>query len=408
MSNSTFHAVLKDLQEIPVFSEHCHHRPDEFFRQPMSLEVLINNSYINWTGLHLDGTVQARKRLLEHGRFNTYFTWFWRGLQKVHYLNEDLTLDSWEAISETVRSHYAADADLHWHAMQKEGFDRAILDTFWSPGEDNGHPELFIPTFRIDKFTYGLHAQSIAPDDFPVWPRYGFTGGTLDDFVGMMLDRIRKQFHAGKVAAFKCAEAYLRDINFLPDDRAAALSAFGKHPDQATSADQIAFSNYIFCRACELAQELDVPFQIHTGLARLAGSNPLLFEPIIARYPRVRFVLFHSGYPWIREVAALAHNYSNVLPSLCWTPAICTSAAITALHEYLDTASSCRCITWGDDCWVPEESVGALLAWRFVIAKVLSERLDDGRLNARQAQELGQMLLLDNGRHVYPRAVRNS
>jgi predicted TIM-barrel fold metal-dependent hydrolase len=161
------------------------------------------------------------------------------------------------------------------------------------------------------------------------------------------------------------------------------------------------FGNYIFNRCCELAAELDLPFQIHTGLAQLAGSQPLRLEPILARYPRTRFVLFHSGYPWVHEVAGLAHNYSNVLPSLTWTPIISTSAAIRALHEYLDVAHSVNTITWGSDCHVAEESIGALLAWQFVVAKVLTERLADGRLTVKQAEELARKLMVENGRRVY-------
>jgi predicted TIM-barrel fold metal-dependent hydrolase len=248
---------------------------------------------------------------------------------------------------------------------------------------------------------YGFHAESVAPNDFHTWERYGFAGGTLADFVELMRQTIRTRHRAGQVVALKCAEAYHRDINFLPDDAAAARKAFGVHPSRISAAQKTAFSNYIFNRACELAAELDVPFQIHTGLAQLAGSDPLRFEPILLKYPHVQFVLFHSGYPWIDSSAGLAFTHRNMLPSLTWTATVSTTAAIRALHEFLDVTKSVNRITWGSDTWVPEESVGALLAWRMIVATVISERLERGLLHPKHADGLAAKLMVENGRRIY-------
>ena len=192
-----------------------------------------------------------------------------------------------------------------------------------------------------------------------------------------------------------------RPISFLPDDREAAERAFGKSPEKITREEKILFGNYIFNRFCELAEQMDVPFQVHTGLAQLSGSNPMNLEPIIARYPKTRFVLFHSGFPWIHEAAGLAHNYPNVLPSLTWTATICTSAAVRALQDFIDVAPSVHTIAWGSDCWTAEESVGALLAWQHVAARAIGERLDHGLLRAAEAESLARKLMFENGRGIY-------
>jgi hypothetical protein len=356
---------------------------------------------VSWTGFSPDGTVASRVRLLEHARFTAYFTWFERGLQKLYGCADAISLDSWDTWSTRIADAYARDAAFHWQALRTMGYETLLQDAYWDPGDDTGHPELFKAAFRIDKFMYGHHATCVAPNEFNPWTRYGFEGGDLDDYVALMQDIIRRSRAAGKTVALKCAEAYCRNLQFLPDDRNVARHVFGVPPHRLSAEQKGLFGNYIFNRCCELAAELDLPFQIHTGLAQLAGSQPLRLEPILARYPRTRFVLFHSGYPWVHEVAGLAHNYSNVLPSLTWTPIISTSAAIRALHEYLDVAHSVNTITWGSDCHVAEESIGALLAWQFVVAKVLTERLADGRLTVKQAEELARKLMVENGRRVY-------
>jgi predicted TIM-barrel fold metal-dependent hydrolase len=219
--------------------------------------------------------------------------------------------------------------------------------------------------------------------------------------VALLRDTVRSRHAAGRVAALKCAEAYNRGLDLAEDDREAAQAAFGRPPALVSPEARRLFSNYIFHRACELAIELDVPFQIHTGLASLAGSNPIQLIPILERYPTARFVLFHTGYPWTAEAAGLAHNYGNVLPSLTWTATISTSAAIRALHELIDVSCSINRITWGSDCWVPEESIGALQAWRYIVAHVLAERFDDGRLRAADVSVLARKLMHENGRAIY-------
>jgi len=81
--------------------------------------------------------------------------------------------------------------------------------------------------------------------------------------------------------AFKCTEAYNRNLNFLPDDEKKASAVFGTHPSEISEQDKIIFGNYIFNRFCEMAAEWDLPFQIHTGLGDLAGSQPILLLPLL-------------------------------------------------------------------------------------------------------------------------------
>jgi predicted TIM-barrel fold metal-dependent hydrolase len=401
MHKMLYKDIYDYIDSLPVFSDHEHHATDEFFKGPVTLERLLQNSYVNWTGHPLNGTVESRADLLEEGRYNSYFHWFEKGLQKAHGIAGEITVENWDEISSYIEKRYREDKDFHWKVLKDNGFERLIQDSFWSPGDDCGHPEILTATFRIDKFIYGFHRESIAPDNFPTWSRYGFYGGSLDDYIELMRETIRKQRNAGKAVALKCAQAYHRKIYFLPDDKQAAEKAFGVHPEEITPEQRILFGNYVFNRCCELAAELDMPFQIHTGLARISGSNPMNLEPIIARHPRTRFVLFHSGFPWIHEVSGLAHNYKNALPSLTWTATISTSAAIHALNEYIDVASSINSITWGSDCFVPEDSIGAMLAWKFIVAKVLTERVEDKRLTISQAESLAHKFMYKNGRKVY-------
>jgi predicted TIM-barrel fold metal-dependent hydrolase len=88
-----------------------------------------------------------------------------------------------------------------------------------------------------------------------------------------------------------------------------------------------------------LAVEHNLPILIHTGhipksaIAGLArGCNELEFiEPLLAAFPRGRFVLAHIGWESWRQVLALAKKYKNTWVETSWQPARIIRRAVDAL-----------------------------------------------------------------------------
>ena len=98
-------------------------------------------------------------------------------------------------------------------------------------------------------------------------------------------------------------------------------------------------------RIVELCAKLDLPFQIHTGHARIQGSNPMLLADLIAANPKTKFILFHGGYPWIGETGAIATRYKNVWVDSVWLPTISYTMGKRAYQEWLEVMGSNR-IMW--------------------------------------------------------------
>ena len=76
-----------------------------------------------------------------------------------------------------------------------------------------------------------------------------------------------------------------------------AAKVFFKEHAKVSNVEHKANGDYMFYWFCQLCIRIYLPFQIHTGLAKLNGSRPLLIEPIILLYPMIQFVLLHVGYP---------------------------------------------------------------------------------------------------------------
>jgi hypothetical protein len=63
--------------------------------------------------------------------------------------------------------------------------------------------------------------------------------------------------------------------------------------------------------------ELDVPMQIHMGWtpclnAPMKYQQPYLLDDVCRRYPELKIVVAHMGWPWVDECIALAAKWENV------------------------------------------------------------------------------------------------
>lgn len=77
-----------------------------------------------------------------------------KSLQELYDFNEPLTADNWEEMSSRIEKAHE-DSEYHMEILHKKcHYEKIILDTYWQPGSDNGRPEIFTPTFRLDPFLW--------------------------------------------------------------------------------------------------------------------------------------------------------------------------------------------------------------------------------------------------------------
>ena len=119
-----------------------------------------------------------------------------------------------------------------------------------------------------------------------------------------------------------------------------------------------------------LAEELDIPIGLHTGLApprtpynccpkfRNSLGNPALLEEVLIRHPKLRVYLMHAGYPYLQETIAIMHMYPQVYADLA---AIDWLRPREEFHEYLRAlvrAGFGRRLMFGSDQMIWPEGIG--------------------------------------------------
>lgn len=387
---------LELLGDKPVFSTHEHHmEPDK--QRGLRLNRLFNSSYVGWIKQAPTDDRAERAAWLDAVRTNTYFTWLEKSICRIYGV-ERIEADNWDFVSDRIEEAHR-DADWHVEIMKRYGrYEGFIEDCFWDSGSDVGIPEFATPVYRLDMWMMGYHPESLTNDGTNPHDLFD-EPPTFDQYMERFEQELRER--RKNCVGLKCASAYQRTIAFRETSEAQARSVLGKKPSETTETERDAFGDYVLWRGMELAEELELPVQFHTGLARLSGSNPMNMEKLIAAHPRNRIVLFHGGFPWIYETAGLVHNYGNVVVDINWLPLISTSAAASALNAYIDVLRDSGSITWGGDTWTGEEAVGASMALRHVLAKTLSDRVSEGLWTAKDAERFADKLMSENAKRIY-------
>ena len=388
---------LDVLMNQPIINSHSHHLPDER-HHTLTLEDIFNNSYVGWCGVAVPSG-DDRKEIaewLDAVGNRSYFVWLEKALMELYGIEERLDADNWNIFDSAIRQAHQ-DKDWHINLLRKKcGYEAIVLDTYWSPGEDNGHPKLFKPAYRINSILYGYNQTAKDHNGNNIQIMHSRSITDIDEYLDFIDQVVLDAKRVGSVA-LKCAIAYDRSLNFGEASKEEAQKAMTEDPDKG---DIKKFQDYAFDYLCRLAAKLDIPMQIHTGLGLMESSNAMELQPIIASNPETTFLLMHGSYPWTSDIAGLTHVYPNVCADLCWLPLISPAAAHRLLHELIDVCNADR-IVWGCDTWTSEESYGAKLAFLHVLSRVLSERVEAGLMGRKGAFRFAKAVMYDNATGLF-------
>ena len=133
------------------------------------------------------------------------------------------------------------------------------------------------------------------------------------DFLRSMEDSVKKH----KAVAFKCVIAYRTGLDIRKTEPEAARRDFEKYKATRTR-DIKALRDFMTWRSIEKAIELDVPYQIHTGVGdtdiALPKCSPYNLWTLLKdeNLRQAKIVLVHAGYPMVTEAAFLTSVLPNV------------------------------------------------------------------------------------------------
>ncbi len=276
----------------------------------------------------------------------------------------------------------------------------------------------YLPSYR---FAVRMDPLFDLVDAQPLAELAEFTGesiSSLGDLVRALnaaIDRCKAQV---KVAALKIGMAYRRDLVVSDPTQHEAELAFNRIVTRKTSWDGVQQNNgavdaaagrklgdYLLHQLLRRADDENLPVQIHTGYlagnwGALDGTQALHLIPMLENYRRVRFDLFHASWPWTSELGALAKNYPNVWPDMCWAWAM-NPGPSARLGRVAGRRAVQQDFCFGSDTILPWCDIGYSLQAKQGVANVLEGKIATGTYSESDAREVADAILLGNGEAFY-------
>jgi len=217
----------------------------------------------------------------------------------------------------------------------------------------------------------------------------GETAKTLDDYVGIVKERLKRWKSEGVVGIKIVANP------FVEADRGKAVALFEsimRDPKLELPALN-PLQSYLLDELLEACADLDLVVAVHTGMwFDFRQLDPKHMIPIVMKHPRTKFDIYHMGMPWVRETAIIGKNFPNAWLDLCWSHIISPQMTISALDEWIDLVPVNKLIAFGGDYETPQAECiyGHLIMARENIAKVLGRRVKDGEMSMNEAVSLAE------------------
>jgi uncharacterized protein len=271
-----------------------------------------------------------------------------------------------------------------------------------------------------DPFVFALQPYSfMMPDHFKLLSAVGAEEGikvhSLANWMKAARNHIERHINGKtKVICLKCSLAYCRSIRFDKVTYSDAERAFNElfrdcnlTPDWRPPIKVgKALTDWMMHFICQVADDNNLVFQIHTGIQEGNGnfiydSNPTLLTNLFLEYSNVKFDLFHMGYPYVMELGTLAKNFRNVFIDMCWGHIISPEAARRALVEWLDAVPANKISAFGGDYCFVDGVYGHQYMARQNVAMSLAQKVNDKSISLTRAEEIANWLFIDNPRRLF-------
>ena len=425
VKQTPIYARLKaGIDAVPAIDTHDHLRPfgeipnlDETDRgRGMTLHGIFRGSYypgINrltrWPeGKSFDDWWATARNDFADARATSFYRYLLPGFRDLYGVDFDTITDAQaRELNDKIFANYKSDAWLIDVITKRANIELMFIDCYWARLQFARAYQFSVPVLNVTMLISGHHPSVFAnPLDSP----YVFAERqrqkieSLDDYLAV-LDMIFQQAVAADVACLKSTQAYQRTLSYdrVPKERAAAV--FGKPADKVSKEEVKAFEDFMFWHIAGLSAKYELPFQIHTGQARIQGSNPMLLVDLIEANPKTKFILFHGGFPWVGETAVIGMKYRNVWFDSVWLPMLSYTMAKRAYQEWLESMPSDR-IMWGADTVQAEGIYAATEFTRQCLAEALAEKVERGELHEQHAARIGQQIMRDNALKLFPKLKR--
>lgn len=226
----------------------------------------------------------------------------------------------------------------------------------------------------------------------------------LDDYLEGFENMLIRALDFG-IVCFKDQSAYRRAIDYGNPAKSEAEHVFnrviGNPRNTFSTAEVKPLDDWLFHYFMRLAGKHRLPVQLHTGhLARnyndIRNANASHLIPLLELHTEVKFDLFHGNWPYMDEYLFIGKNYPNAYLDLCWAHIIDPIYCVELMKRAVVAVPHSKLMVYGGDAFAIELTVGYLFAARDNTACALSELVESGWLDIREAKQIAADWFFNN------------
>ncbi|MCX6375226.1 MAG: amidohydrolase family protein, partial [Armatimonadetes bacterium] len=185
------------------------------------------------------------------------------------------------------------------------------------------------------------------------------------------------------------------------DDASRLFDRLLKSRESLAKPETQALEDFIIHYCMGKAGEHDLAVKVHTGLQEgngndIKNSRAALLIKLFMKHPKTKFDIFHISWPYTEELTAVCKNFANVYVDFCWAWIFNPPAARRALSDMLETIPLNKIHGFGGDFIFVEGTYGHSVIARREIARVLAEKVEEGRFTEEYALWAARRILREN------------
>jgi len=239
---------------------------------------------------------------------------------------------------------------------------------------------------------------------------------TLGDYRSRVITPELEMQKQNGAVAIKFEAAYLRSLDFEPENESEAAAIYAKYAGGGTptKAEYLHLQDYLFRYIAAEAGRLGMPVHIHTGAGcggyfELHGANPILLESVLddPNLRKTNFVLLHGGAGAFSDVVAVLLMKPNVYTDLSEQTWATSARHLAGVLRYwlewypekvlfgTDLYPGAKEFDWEEIGWQTSQT------GRQALAIALTGMMQDGEISRQRALEIARMVLRGNALKLY-------
>ncbi|WP_353616873.1 amidohydrolase family protein [Sulfolobus sp. S-194] len=225
---------------------------------------------------------------------------------------------------------------------------------------------------------------------------------SFDKAIEYFEETLREKIRIG-YAGFKTIIAYRTGLKISCNESKAFEEFYSGERDWFGKKAK-AFRDFLVCKTLEIAKELKVPVQIHTGAGdrdiKLDLSRPSYLTDVVRKYEG-KVILVHAGYPYHRESAWMSYIFPSVYLDISQFNPLAPLSTFNVMKEIFEVSPANKVLYGSDAFNIPEIAwLGAKLA-KESFEELQSEFLKRDLLSEDDLEVFKERFFYKNAEEIY-------